>query len=160
MHLGAAVPKAQTQVTAQRGFLLRAERNCALPPCLVSAFSNRRAWRPTLGLSHARAWRIGELRRPPMITREARVPCPGLTRRGVVRKRYIHLQQHSKLSNMVGKKSKERQGFPGRKGIDVERKGPHVYRALTKECNLPHGPTVSAQQHSELTEIVPHVVQD
>jgi len=60
---------------------------------------------------------------------------------------------------MVGKKAKERQGFPGIKGIDVERKGLHVYRALMKECNLPHGPMVSSQQHSELTEIVSHVVQ-
>jgi len=88
---------------------------------------------------------MGELRRSPMSTRKSRVPCPGLTRRGVVRKRCIHQRHHCTLSTMVGKKAKERQGFPGRKGIDVERKGPHVYRALTKECNLPHGPTVSAQ---------------
>jgi len=60
---------------------------------------------------------------------------------------------------MVGRKAKERQGFPGRKGIDVERKGPHVHPALTKWGNLPHGPTVNAQQHRELTKIVPHVVQ-
>jgi len=84
VHLGAAVPKAPTQIAAQRRRLLHAERTCALPPFLVSALSNRRAWSPTLCLSHARVWSMGELRRPPMSTREARVPCPGLKRRGVV----------------------------------------------------------------------------
>jgi len=46
------------------------------------------------------------------------------------------MQQHSQLSNVIGKKTKKRKRLLRTKGVEVERSGRHVQRTVSKECNL------------------------